>query len=306
MLTTASPSAQKHERDVLGSWRGQIRARLTQSGIRMTLTMGASSTIEETPPNGARLLGRKSQPNEKRIKKSDTSGNRGSYPSVNYRSGYQDTPPSAAAALKNLDKSLEALMNGEDMLIASSSTTWSYFEALPTSPYSWMNEMLQQDILSGMRLYPKMAYRHVEELPFQREFEDCLNHFEPSRSTEPGLKNTSQSTAVEDHNDFEDSEIHARGSIVGGYDVLYLATSLSFSINLHRLVDGQDKFQAGYPYLSYSPGEIFDIVGEKGELWLAIKQNDSSNLVGWIWSKHLFVWLWMTRSKLVKVYQKKG
>ena len=32
--------------------------------------------------------------------------------------------------------------------------------------------------------------------------------------------------------------------------------------------------------------QIFDIVGEKGELWLAKNQDDPSNQIGWIWSKH--------------------
>jgi len=32
--------------------------------------------------------------------------------------------------------------------------------------------------------------------------------------------------------------------------------------------------------------QIFDVVGEKGELWLAKNQDDPSGQVGWIWSKH--------------------
>ena len=32
--------------------------------------------------------------------------------------------------------------------------------------------------------------------------------------------------------------------------------------------------------------QIFDVIGEKGELWLAKNQDDSDNLVGWIWNKH--------------------
>ncbi|KAK0517204.1 hypothetical protein JMJ35_000359 [Cladonia borealis] len=30
-------------------------------------------------------------------------------------------------------------------------------------------------------------------------------------------------------------------------------------------------------------GEIFDVIGENGELWLAKNQDDADNLVGWIW-----------------------
>ena len=32
--------------------------------------------------------------------------------------------------------------------------------------------------------------------------------------------------------------------------------------------------------------KIFDVIGEKGELWLAKNQDDPNNLVGWLWSKH--------------------
>jgi len=66
----------------------------------------------------------------------------------------------------------------------------------------------------------------------------------------------------------------------GGYNVLYLAASL-FEFNISAT-----KTEAGYPYLTYQAGEIFDVIGEKGELWLAKNQDDPSNRVGWIWSKH--------------------
>ncbi|RKF55869.1 hypothetical protein GcC1_200006 [Golovinomyces cichoracearum] len=65
-----------------------------------------------------------------------------------------------------------------------------------------------------------------------------------------------------------------------GYTVLYLAASL-FEFNVSAT-----KQEAGYPYLTYQAGEIFDVIGEKGELWLAKNQDDSDNTVGWIWSKH--------------------
>ncbi len=32
--------------------------------------------------------------------------------------------------------------------------------------------------------------------------------------------------------------------------------------------------------------QIFDVIAEKGELWLAKNQDDPKDLVGWIWSKH--------------------
>ncbi|KAK0657185.1 hypothetical protein B0T16DRAFT_320345 [Cercophora newfieldiana] len=66
----------------------------------------------------------------------------------------------------------------------------------------------------------------------------------------------------------------------GGYNVLWLAASL-FEFNIETT-----KHEAGYPYLTYQAGEIFDVIAEKGELWLAKNQDDPQNSVGWIWSKH--------------------
>ncbi|KAJ0121655.1 hypothetical protein J7T55_008822 [Diaporthe amygdali] len=65
-----------------------------------------------------------------------------------------------------------------------------------------------------------------------------------------------------------------------GYNVLWLAASL-FEFNIETT-----KHEAGYPYLTYQAGEIFDVIAEKGELWLAKNQDDPNDLVGWIWSKH--------------------
>ncbi|MCJ1319427.1 hypothetical protein MMC15_004763 [Xylographa vitiligo] len=75
-------------------------------------------------------------------------------------------------------------------------------------------------------------------------------------------------------------------SPVGGhYDekkpsVLFLAASV-YEFNIDRA-----RREAGYPYLTYVAGEIFDVVAEKGELWLAKNQDDASNTLGWIWNKH--------------------
>ncbi|KAI0104826.1 hypothetical protein GGR51DRAFT_221484 [Nemania sp. FL0031] len=67
---------------------------------------------------------------------------------------------------------------------------------------------------------------------------------------------------------------------IDGYNVLWLAASL-FEFNIRTT-----KHEAGYPYLTYQAGEIFDVIAEKGELWLAKNQDDPNNLVGWLWSKH--------------------
>ncbi|RCI15686.1 hypothetical protein L249_3448 [Ophiocordyceps polyrhachis-furcata BCC 54312] len=54
-------------------------------------------------------------------------------------------------------------------------------------------------------------------------------------------------------------------------EVLWLAASL-FEFNISTT-----KHEAGYPYLTYQAGEIFDVVAEKGELWLAKNQDDATN-----------------------------
>jgi len=84
----------------------------------------------------------------------------------------------------------------------------------------------------------------------------------------------------------------------GGYNVLWLAASL-FEFNIPTV-----KSEAGYEYLFYQAGEvstmlespnspllltamqIFDVVGTKGELWLAKNQDDPFDKLGWLWSKH--------------------
>lgn len=64
------------------------------------------------------------------------------------------------------------------------------------------------------------------------------------------------------------------------YETLFLAASL-YDFNIK-----QERSEAGYPYLFYAPGEVFDVIGQKGELWLAKNQDDASQRIGWIWEKH--------------------
>ncbi|KAI1358848.1 hypothetical protein F5Y08DRAFT_320925 [Xylaria arbuscula] len=67
---------------------------------------------------------------------------------------------------------------------------------------------------------------------------------------------------------------------IDGYTVLWIAASL-FEFNVSTT-----KYEAGYPYLTYQAGEIFDVIADKGELWLAKNQDDPNNSVGWIWDQH--------------------
>ena len=62
--------------------------------------------------------------------------------------------------------------------------------------------------------------------------------------------------------------------------VLFAVASI-YEFNIDRA-----RQEAGIPYLTYIAGEIFDVVGERGELWLARNQDDPTKQVGWIWCKH--------------------
>ena len=76
------------------------------------------------------------------------------------------------------------------------------------------------------------------------------------------------------------SESPLMGASRQDFNVIFLAASV-YEFNIDRA-----RKEAGYPYLTYVAGEIFDVIGEKGELWLAKNQDDSNNQVGWIWNKH--------------------
>lgn len=84
------------------------------------------------------------------------------------------------------------------------------------------------------------------------------------------MSNAPDETGVLDHN------VHATGDA----KVLFLAIS-----NFEFYID-RPKREAGYPYLIYGVGEMFDVIRESGELWLAYNQNDSTHQVGWIWHRH--------------------
>ncbi|KAK4870714.1 hypothetical protein LT330_005062 [Penicillium expansum] len=64
-----------------------------------------------------------------------------------------------------------------------------------------------------------------------------------------------------------------------GPATLFCAASV-YDFNIDTRTEG------GYPYLTYASGDIFDVIGEKGELWLARNQDDATRTVGWIWNKH--------------------
>jgi hypothetical protein len=65
--------------------------------------------------------------------------------------------------------------------------------------------------------------------------------------------------------------------------VLFVCASL-FEFNIDKA-----RKEGGYPYLTYVQGEVFDVVAQKGELWLAKNQDDGSNGLGWIWEQHFVI-----------------
>ncbi|KAJ5150117.1 hypothetical protein N7448_001695 [Penicillium atrosanguineum] len=92
----------------------------------------------------------------------------------------------------------------------------------------------------------------------------------------PGFSSAMPISNAPDENGVLDHNFHATGEA----KVLFLTTSIfEFNINSPRR-------EAGYPYLTYGLGEMFNVIGETGELWLAYNQDDSAHQVGWIWHKH--------------------
>ncbi|EPS41728.1 hypothetical protein H072_4368 [Dactylellina haptotyla CBS 200.50] len=73
------------------------------------------------------------------------------------------------------------------------------------------------------------------------------------------------------------------GRTVLGYPVLWLCASI---YAYHASKEADAKRDMGFSYLTYDQGEIFDVIGTKGEYWLARNQDDRSQEFGWIWSKH--------------------
>lgn len=65
--------------------------------------------------------------------------------------------------------------------------------------------------------------------------------------------------------------------------VLFVCASL-FEFNIDKA-----RKEGGYPYLTYVQGEVFDVIAQKGELWLARNQDDAGGMLGWIWEQHFVV-----------------
>lgn len=84
------------------------------------------------------------------------------------------------------------------------------------------------------------------------------------------------------------------------------STPIFVAASLYEFNIDKQRREGGFPYLTYVQGEIFDVgssisfftcrfsnvnhlvqvVGTKGEIWLAKNQDDKNGELGWIWCKH--------------------
>ncbi|KAJ9645311.1 hypothetical protein H2199_003317 [Coniosporium tulheliwenetii] len=61
----------------------------------------------------------------------------------------------------------------------------------------------------------------------------------------------------------------------GNFPILPPMDTMTPFASLFEFNIAHDRTEGGYPYLRYVPGEIFDVIGQKGELWLARNQDDA-------------------------------
>lgn len=67
------------------------------------------------------------------------------------------------------------------------------------------------------------------------------------------------------------------------------APSIFVCVSLFEFSIDKTRKEAGFPYLTYVQGEVFDVVAQKGELWLARNQDDADGVLGWIWEQHFVI-----------------
>lgn len=105
----------------------------------------------------------------------------------------------------------------------------------------------------------------------------------PGPSHDPPSHRSGTSSVFSSAMPMSDSPMLGRPSMesaVNDPTVLFAAASM-YEFNIDRA-----RREAGFPYLTYVTGEIFDVIAEKGELWLAKNQDDPQKQIGWIWNKH--------------------
>ncbi len=120
-----------------------------------------------------------------------------------------------------------------------------------------------------------VAVRHISSSSFYTATPD-LNQSQPQLPTTGGGSVFSSAMPMEEHSLAGPGTPHFRDEP----GVLFTAASV-YEFNIDR-----SRQQGGFRYLTYVAGEIFDIIAEHGELWLAINQDDPTREIGWIWNKH--------------------
>ena len=145
------------------------------------------------------------------------------------------------------------------------------------------NQMLQQAISSpnsGRNSTSAEPFPSLPQLSLDTPFlADVINSTHNSQPTSPVADRYSgffSSAMPMSDNTPETAPNQPRPN---GPAALFCAASL-YDFNIDARTEG------GYPYLTYASGDVFDIVGEKGELWLARNQDDAAGTIGWIWNKH--------------------
>ena len=146
--------------------------------------------------------------------------------------------------------------------------------------------VIQQDVFTPPRLSvetysPLMSSFQAEALPNNRPASS--NTFFSASDSQPGSHRPRGSGVFSSALPMSDSPAQERLYLElpsSDNQVLFTAASV-YEFNIDRA-----RREAGFPYLTYVTGEIFDVIGEKGELWLAKNQDDPNKQIGWIWNKH--------------------
>ncbi|OQU99545.1 RhoGEF domain-containing protein [Cladophialophora immunda] len=122
-----------------------------------------------------------------------------------------------------------------------------------------------------------MAVRHASSSTFYSA-NPGPSQSHPQLPTTSGASVFSSAMPMEENPETETASMNPEPRREPG--VLFTAASV-YEFNIDR-----SRQQGGFRYLTYVIGEIFDIIAEHGELWLAINQDDPTREIGWIWNKH--------------------
>jgi hypothetical protein len=143
------------------------------------------------------------------------------------------------------------------------------------------NQLLQQALSSpnsGRNSFSAEPFPSLPRLSLDTPFlADVINSSHPSRPASPADRYSGFFSSAMPMSDTPEST-SSRPPPTGPAALFCAASLYDFDIDART--------EGGYPYLTYASGDVFDVVGEKGELWLARNQDDGSGTVGWIWNKH--------------------